>query len=284
MLSNCKRLLRVPRTARRSNQSILKEINPEYSLEGLMLKLRHFSTPWTAACLVPALHYLLASAHSSPLSQSSPLMTSSHLVLCRPFSSHTQSFPASGSFPMSQLFASGGQSIRASVSATVLPMNTQGWFPVGLTSLSSLLSKTLALKSLLQYHSSNALVLWHSAFFMDQFPYWYMKVKVAQSCPTFCDPMDCSPWYFLGQNTGVDSCSLLKEIFPTQGLNPGLPHCRQILYQLSHKGSPKILEWVAYPFSRGSSQPRNQTRVSCIAGGFFTNWTIKEAQRESTKP
>ena len=126
MLSNCKRLLRVPRTARRSNQSILKEINPEYSLEGLMLKLRHFSTPWTAACLVPALHYLLASAHSSPLSQSSPLMTSSHLVLCRPFSSHTQSFPASGSFPMSQLFASGGQSIRASALASVLPMNIQG--------------------------------------------------------------------------------------------------------------------------------------------------------------
>ena len=43
--------------------------------------------------------------------------------------------------------------------------------------MSSLLSKTLALKSLLQYHSSNALLLWHSAFFMDQFPYWYMKVK-----------------------------------------------------------------------------------------------------------
>ena len=52
---------------------------------------------------------------------------------------------------------------------------------------------------------------------------------------------------------------------------PDLPHCRQILYQLSHKGSPRILEWVAYPFSRGSSQPRNQTGVSCIAGGFFTN-------------
>jgi len=50
-----------------------------------------------------------------------------------------------------------------------------------------------------------------------------------------------------------------------------LPHCRWILYQLSHKGSPRILEWVVYPFSRGSSQPRNQTRFSCIAGGFFTN-------------
>ena len=63
----------------------------------------------------------------------------------------------------------------------------------------------------------------------------------------------------------------------TQGLNPGLPHCRPILYQLSHKGSPRILEWVAYPFSSESSWPRNQTRVSCIAGGFFTNWAIREA-------
>ena len=47
-----------------------------------------------------------------------------------------------------------------------------------------------------------------------------------------------SPWNSPGQNTGVGSLSLLQEIFPTQGLNPGLPHCRQILYQLSHKGSP----------------------------------------------
>ena len=57
----------------------------------------------------------------------------------------------------------------------------------------------------------------------------------------------------------------------------GLPHGGQILYQLSHKGSPRILDWVAYPFSSGSSWPRNQTRVCCIAVRFFTNWTIKEA-------
>ena len=48
------------------------------------------------------------------------------------------------------------------------------------------------------------------------------------------------------------------EIFPTQALNPGLPHCRRRLYQPSHQGSPRILEWVAYPFPSGSSQPRNQ--------------------------
>ena len=85
-----------------------------------------------------------------------------------------------------------------------------------------------------------------------------------------------SPWNSPGQNTGVGSLSLLQGIFLTQGLNPGLPHCRWILYQLSHKGSPKILEWIAYPFSSGSSRPRDRTRVSCIAGGLFTNWAIRE--------
>ena len=80
-----------------------------------------------------------------------------------------------------------------------------------------------------------------------------------------------SPWNSPGQNTGEGSLSLLQGIFPTQRLNPGLLHCRQVLYQLNHKGSSRILEWVAYPFSRGSSKPRNRTRVSCIAGGFFTN-------------
>ena len=86
-----------------------------------------------------------------------------------------------------------------------------------------------------------------------------------------------SPWNSPGQNIGVGSLSLFQGIFPTQGLNTGLPHCRQIPYQLSHKGSPRILEWVAYPFSRRYSQPRDRTGLSCIAGWFFTNWAIREA-------
>ena len=86
-----------------------------------------------------------------------------------------------------------------------------------------------------------------------------------------------SPWNSPGQNTGVGSLSLLQGIFSTQGSNSGLPHCRRILYQLSHKRSPRILEWVAYPFARGSPPPRNQTGFSCIAGRFFTNWAIREA-------
>ena len=86
-----------------------------------------------------------------------------------------------------------------------------------------------------------------------------------------------SPWTSPGQNTVVGSHSLLQGIFPTQGSNAALPHCRWILYQLSRKGSPRILERVAMPFSRGSSWPRNRTRVSCITGGFFTNWATREA-------
>jgi len=98
---------------------------------------------------------------------------------------------------------------------------------------------------------------------------------VSQSCSTLCDPwivacqaplsMEISP----GKNTGVGCHALLQGIFPTEGLNPGLQHCRGILYCLSHQGSPRILEWVACPFSRGSSQPRDGTRVSCIIG-FLT--------------
>ena len=104
-----------------------------------------------------------------------------------------------------------------------------------------------------------------------------MEVKVPQSCLHSLQPHGLqSPRNSPGQNSGVGSLSLLQEIFPTQGSNPGLSYCRWILYQLSRKGSPRILQWVAYPFSSRSSQPRNPTGVSCIAGGFFTNWAIRE--------
>ena len=111
------------------------------------------------------------------------------------------------------------------------------------------------------------------------------------------------PWDCPGKNTGVGSHSLLQGIFPTQGSNPNLLHCRQIIYCLSHQGNPlswhkvaqscptlwtpwtytvngilqaRILEWVAIPFSRGSSQPRDWTQVSHIAGRFFTSWATRE--------
>ena len=90
-----------------------------------------------------------------------------------------------------------------------------------------------------------------------------MKVKVTQSCPTLCNLMDYTVHGILQARIRDWDIQypLLHGIFPTQGLNPGLLHCRQILYQLSHQGSPRILEWVAYPFSRGSSQPSSWTRV-----------------------
>ena len=81
------------------------------------------------------------------------------------------------------------------------------------------------------------------------------KVKVSQSRPTLWLHGLYWLWNSPGQNTEVGSLSLLQGILPTQGSNPGLPHYRWILYQLSHKGNPRTLEWVAYPFSKGCSDP-----------------------------
>ena len=93
-----------------------------------------------------------------PLSQWCHTTISSSLI---PFSSCPQSFPASESFQMSQLFGSGDQSIGVSASTSVLPMNTQDWSLLGWTDCISLQSK--GLKSLPQHHSSKASILWHSA-------------------------------------------------------------------------------------------------------------------------
>ena len=112
-----------------------------------------------------------ACSNSCPLSQWCHPTISSSVI---PFSSCLQSFPASGSFPMSNFFASGGQSIETSASASVLPMNIQDWFPLGLTGL---ILQPKGLSSLLQHHSSKASILWHSAFFIVQLwhPYNYWK-------------------------------------------------------------------------------------------------------------
>ena len=88
-----------------------------------------FATPWTVAHQA-SLYFTISWSLLKVMSLDS-VMPSNHLILCCPFSSHLQPFPASGSFPMSQLFASGGQSIGVSVSASasVLPINIQYWFP-----------------------------------------------------------------------------------------------------------------------------------------------------------
>ena len=103
-----------------------------------------------------------------------------------PFSSCLQSFPASGSFLMSWLFVSDGQSIGASASTSVLPMNIQDWLPLGLTGLISFAVHG-TLKSLFQLHSSKALILQHSIFFMVQFSHVYMTTRktIALTIQTF---------------------------------------------------------------------------------------------------
>ena len=150
-----RRLLKVPWTARRSNQSFLKEINTEYSLEGLMLnlKLQYFShltqranslkRPWCWERL-RAGGEVGDRGWDGWMASSSQWCHSTISSSVTPFSSCPQSFLALESFPMSQLFASGGQSTGASVSASVLPMNIQCWFPLELTSLISFLSKGLS--------------------------------------------------------------------------------------------------------------------------------------------
>ena len=159
----------------------------------------------------------------------------------------------------------------------------------------------------------------------------HICVKESECCSVMSDSWRPhrlhSPWNSPGQNTGVGSLSLLQGIFPTQGSNPDLPHCRRILYQLSHQGSPvcsckkwkkclpavqsesevtqscptlcdpmdcslphssirgifqaRVLEWVAISFSRGSSWPRDWTQVSCIVGRRFNLGATREVQRSS---
>ena len=100
------------------------------------------------------------------------VMPSNHLILFILFSSCLQSCPASGSFWMSQFFATGSQSIGVSASASVLPMNINDWFPLGWTGWNSLQSK--GLKSLLQHHSFKASILRCSAFFIVQLSHPYI--------------------------------------------------------------------------------------------------------------
>ena len=113
--------------------------------------------------------------------------------------------------------------------------------------------------------------------------------SVAQSCQALCDPMDYSPpgssvhGNSPGKNTGVGCHALLQWIFPSQGIKPKCPALEADSFCLSHQGSPRILECLAYPFSRGSSWPRSRIGFSCIAGGFFTSWATREAIYEKPK-
>ena len=137
--------------------------------------------------------------------------------------------------------------------------------------------------------------------------YICMNVK---SCPTLCDPKDYSPpgysvcgilharilkWVTIPftrgpsqprdqtQSPAVQSDSLLSEppeTFKVKGkvAQTCLTLCNPMDYTVHGILQARIPEWVAFPFTRGFSQPRNRARVSCVAGGFFTSWAIREAQ------
>ena len=154
-------------------------LSPFSSVQWLS-RVQLFATPWTTArqaslsITTPGVY-----SNSCPLSQWCDPTVSSSVV---PFSSCPQSFPASGSFQMSQLFASGGQSIGVSASASVLPMNIQDWSPLGWTGWISLQSKGLSRVF------SNTIV---------------QKKKSFQLCPILCDPMGFSP-------PGSSVCGILQ--------------------------------------------------------------------------
>jgi len=165
----------------------------------------------------------------------SPAISSSGV----PFSSCLQSLPASGSFPVSQLFTSGGQSIGVSASASVLPINTQDWSPLGWTGWISLQSNGLSRVF------SNTTVQKHQ-FFGAQLSsqsnsHIHIVAKLLSHVRLFA-----TPW--------------------------------TVAYQApqSMEFSP-VLQWVAISFSKGSSQPRDRTQVSHTAGRHFTVWASREA-------
>ena len=147
------------------------------------------ATPWTTTHQVPL---SITNSRSLPRLMSIELMMPfNHFTFCRSLLLRPQSFPASGSFPMSQLFASGGQSIGDLASASVLPMSIQGWFPLLLTGLISLVSKGLSRVF------SSSMITCVSLLYS---PSWTLTICVL-SCKFYFNRMfaftnDCE-WYFL---------------------------------------------------------------------------------------
>ena len=134
-----------------------------YAMLLLFGHVQLFVTPWTAAWQA-SLSFTISQSFLKLISIEL-VMLSNHLILYCPFLLCLQSLPASGSFPMSQLFASGGQSVRVSISASVLTMNIQSWFPLGLTSLTFFQSKGLS-------RVFPSTIIWRHQFFGAQPSLW----------------------------------------------------------------------------------------------------------------
>ena len=200
-----------------------------------------------------------------------------------PFSSCPQSLPASGSFPMSQLFTWGGQSIGVSASVSVLPMNTQGWSPLGWTGWISLQSSGKC-KSKQQCD-----ITWY-------LPEW-LASKRTQITSLRKGMEKREPLYTVGGN--VNWCNHYGEQYGGFSKELKIELLCMYVVQVSSRSvvsnslqphglylpgssvhgilQARILEWVAIHFSRGSSQLWDQTQISHIAGRFFTLWATREA-------
>ena len=151
---------------------VVDESSDLYVVVQSLSRFQLFVTPWTEArqaLLSCSISWSLLKLMSIELVVLSNITSSVAL-----FSSCPQSFPVPGSFTMSWLFASGGQSIGTSDSASIPSVNIQDWFPLGLTGLISLQSKLFSRSCLLQHHSSKASILWRLGFFMVQLSHPYM--------------------------------------------------------------------------------------------------------------
>ena len=201
-------------------------------------------------------------------------MPSSHLILCRPLLLLSPIPPSIRVFSSESALRMRWPKYW-NFSFSIRPFNEHSGLISFRMDWMDLLAVQGTLKSLLQHHSSKASILQRSAFFSAQLshPYmttgktialtrqtfagkvmsllfnmlsrlvitflpWSKRLLISVVCNSLWPHGLYSPWNSPGQNTGMGSLSLLQGIVPTQNLNPGLPHCRRILYQLSHKGSP----------------------------------------------
>ena len=163
-----------------------------------------FVTSQTIACQAP----LSSTLSWSLLKFIESLMVSHHLILCHSLLRLSSIFSTSGSFPMTQLFTSGGQSIGASASASVLPMNVQGWFPLGLTCLTFL----LLFKGLSRVFSIST--IWKHQFF-GTYPFWGFPDSSVGKQST-CNVPGFDPW--------VGKMPWRREWLPTPVFWPGEVH------------------------------------------------------------
>ena len=112
---------------------------------------------------------------------------------------------------------------------------------------------------------------------LGHIPLSFSMWKLLSRIRLFASPRIDSPWNSPGQNTGEGSLCLLQGIFPTQGMNPGLPHCRQILHQQSHQGGPRMLERGACPLLQRIFPTQEWNRVLLHCRRILYNWAIREA-------